>query len=111
MLSSPEESGNLKKIVLTDNTGTGSKMDSLFDWWTNSKGNGALIGYYPKPSKTRLLAKPEFQVRAWDLFNDVNIMIKGRSYLGSFIGFLAQSKQPLKEKYLSGTSMYLPWPR
>ena len=56
------------------------------DWWDDLKRNGPLFGYYPEPTKTWLIAKPEFEERARELFPDVNITTEGRKFLGSFIG-------------------------
>ena len=46
------------------------------------------FGYFPKPSKTWLIVKPEFLEKAKVLFgdSDINITDRGHKYLGSYIG-------------------------
>ena len=47
---------------------------------------GPQFGYFPKPSKTWLIVKPEYLDRAKELFPDINITDQGHKYLGSYIG-------------------------
>ena len=44
-----------------------------------------MFGYYPKPSKTWLIVKPDHLEKAKTLFPDVNITDTGHRYLGSCI--------------------------
>ena len=45
-----------------------------------------MFGYYPKPSKTWMIVKPEKLKEAKEMFPDINVTDIGRKYLGSFIG-------------------------
>ena len=45
-----------------------------------------MCGYYPKPSKTWVICKPEYEEKAKAIFPDLNITSVGQRYLGSFIG-------------------------
>ena len=60
----------------------------LKHWWDNIENYGSLLGYYPKASKSWLIAKPTMLEQAQQIFADtnVNITVEGQSYLGGFIG-------------------------
>ncbi len=76
----------LKQIFYADDAGAGGKLDNIKKWWLELQRIGPLYGYYPKPSKTWLIVKPEFYYTAKTLFPDINVTSKGHRYLGSYIG-------------------------
>ena len=52
---------------------------------------GPALGYHPKPTKSWLVVKPDYEDKAMAVFkgSDVKITVEGRKYLGSPIGTLA----------------------
>ena len=46
---------------------------------------GPLFGYFPKPSKTWVIVKPEKYEEAQKVFPELNITAVGHKYLGSYI--------------------------
>jgi hypothetical protein len=86
MLSNPDPSANVKKIFYADDGSAGGKLDPLLKWWRDLKLDGPLFGYYPEPTKTWLVVKPDHEERARELFPDIKITTDGRRFLGSFIG-------------------------
>ena len=60
----------------------------LKSWWDKILHYGPLVGYYPKPSKSWLITKPNNLATAEQLFNstEINITTDGQKYLGGYIG-------------------------
>ena len=61
-------------------------MQSLKGWWSDLCSAGPLFGYFPKPSKTWVIVKPEKYEEAKEAFPELNITAVGHKYLGSYIG-------------------------
>ncbi|KAG1701696.1 hypothetical protein GQR58_004720 [Nymphon striatum] len=59
---------------------------SLKKWWDELCESGPLYEYFPKPSKTWVIVKPEFLTSAKENFPELNITDVGHKYLGSYIG-------------------------
>ena len=83
---SPDDSDIAKKLFYADD-GAGT-LDQVLRWWNEIQKLGPNFGYFPKPSKTWLIVKPEFLEKAKLLFgdSDINITDQGHKYLGSYIG-------------------------
>jgi len=75
-----------KKLFYADDGAGAGTLDQILQWWIDIQRLGPYYGYYPKPSKTWLIVKPEFLERAKVLFPGINITDQGHKYLGSYIG-------------------------
>ena len=75
-----------KHIWFADDSGAAGRLKALKIWWDTLQASGPVYGYFPKPSKTWLIVKEEYQEEAKSLFPDLNITTEGCRYLGSFIG-------------------------
>ena len=53
----------VKQIWYADDAAGGGKIDDLSKWWEDLCINGPLFGYFPKPSKTWVIVKPEHAKR------------------------------------------------
>ena len=85
---------NLKKIAFADDfTGVGT-IPNLRMWYDLIKSHGPNIGYYPEPTKSWLIVKPEHLDHAIREFEGtgVNITIEGKRHLGAIIGSEAHKK-------------------
>ena len=76
----------VKQIWYADDSAAGGELNAIRSWWDNLCQTGPLFGYYPKPSKTWVICKPEYEEKAKAIFPDLNITSVGQRYLGSFIG-------------------------
>ena len=71
----------VKQVWYTDDAAGGGKIAHLSSWWDDLCTNGPLFGYYPKPSKTWVIVKPEHEERAKKAFPDLQITVVGKRYL------------------------------
>ena len=78
----------LKLLAYADDIGGGSRLENLRRWWDRVVHYGPMLGYYPKPSKSWLVVKPEKEDEARRIFEGTGIQIttEGRKYLGGFVG-------------------------
>ena len=83
-----------------DDASSGGKILRLRDWWEALLKAGPLYGYFPNPSKTYLLAKPETYTEAIEVFSGTNVEITctGRKYLGGAMGSSAFELAFMTEK-------------
>ncbi len=84
--SDVKQLSGVKQVYYADDGAGAGKLKSIKQWWETIKTQAPLYGYYPKPSKSWLIVKPEFIDEANTLFTDVNITETGHRYLGSYIG-------------------------
>ena len=75
----------LRQVWYADDSASGGKLEQIKLWWDDIQQHGPMFGYYPKPSKTWLIVKPDHLEKAKTLFPDVNITDTGHRYLGSCI--------------------------
>ena len=75
-----------KKVGYADDGVLAGKVISTYNDWLDLKKLGPAYGFFPEPTKTWCIVKPEFEDNARSLFTDVNITVTGHKYLGSFIG-------------------------
>ena len=81
-----EEYEHLKQIWYADDATAGGKLTDTQTWWLKLCKEGPLYGYHPKPSKSWVIAKPQYLNEAKQLFPGLNVTDVGRKCLGSFIG-------------------------
>jgi hypothetical protein len=79
---------NCKQIWYADDAGATGVFKHLKEWWDLLNKQGPKLGYFPEPTKSWLVVKPELKSEAEAVFKGtgVNITIEGRKYLGSPIG-------------------------
>ena len=82
----PSDTDVAKKLFYADDGASTGTLDQILEWWTDLQAVGPSFGYFPKPSKTWLIVKPEFLERAKEMFPGINITDQGHTYLGSYIG-------------------------
>ncbi len=77
--------GFCKQVWYADDSAT---IGQLHDWWNKLAAVGPAFGYFPNPSKTWLVTKPNHLDRATNIFagSGVNITSEGRPYLDAAIG-------------------------
>ena len=70
-----------------DATGSGSLGD-VKKWWDEPSTGGSALGYFPNAKKCWLIAKPEKEDAAREIFRytAINITSEGHKYLGAAIG-------------------------
>ena len=85
---SADDTDIAKKLFYADDGAGGGTLDQVLCWWNEIQKLGPSFGYFPKPSKTWLIVKPEFLEKAKVVFadSDINITDQGHKYLGSYIG-------------------------
>ena len=85
---SADETDIAKKLFYADDGAGGGTLDQVLCWWNEIQKLGPSFGYFPTPSKTWLIVKPEFLEKAKVVFadSDINITDQGHKYLGSYIG-------------------------
>ena len=88
----------IKQVWYADDAAGGGKITDLSTWWEDLCSNGPLFGYYPKPSKTWVIVKPEFEESAKEAFPNLQITTLGKRYLGSFIGTSEGKSKFMDEK-------------
>lgn len=77
-----------KIVAFADDLTSAGKISKLHSWWKDLLEMGPKFGYFPKPSKTVLIVKPEFETMASEVFQNSNIKITttGQRHLGAVIG-------------------------
>ena len=91
---------NIKQVAFADDLGGAGRLVQLKSWWNKILHYGPLLGYYPKPSKSWLITKPNNLATAEQLFNstEINITTDGQKYLGGYIGSDSSKAIYMQEK-------------
>ena len=89
-----------KQVWYADDSAAIGEIVQLRCWWDKLSVCGPGFGYFPNPSKTWLVTKPEHLETASTVFSDagINITTDGRPYLGGAIGSLEYINQFVKAK-------------
>ena len=64
-----------KQAVYADDLISAGQLQPLLNWWENLLKVAPTVGYYPKPSKSWLIVKPEKVELAKQIFKDTKINI------------------------------------
>ena len=82
------ESTEERETAFADDITAAGKIDGLRKWWDELTTISPPFGYFPKPSKSWLIVKPERYDEAVAIFNGTNIQIslEGSKHLGAVIG-------------------------
>ena len=83
-----------------DDAGSGGKLLRVRKWWDRLVGKGPQYGYFPNPSKSILVVKPQFLDEAIRIFDGTGVTIQpdGARYLGAAIGTPAFVTSYLQQK-------------
>ena len=73
---------HIKQVWYADDAAGEGQITHLSSWWDDLCTNGSLFGYFPKPSKTWVIVKPEYEEQAKKAFPDLQITTAGKRYLG-----------------------------
>ena len=94
------ESTEERETAFADDITAAGKIDGLRKWWDELTTIGPPFGYFPKPSKSWLIVKPERYDEAVAMFNGTNIQIslEGSKHLGAVIGSENFKRTYLEEK-------------
>ena len=90
------ESTEERETAFADDITAAGKIDGLRKWWDEL----TTTGYFPKPSKSRLIVKPERYDEVVAIYNGTNIQIslEGSKHLGAVIGSENFKRTYLEEK-------------
>ena len=91
------ESTDEREAAFADDITAAGRIDGLRKWWDELTTIGPPFGYFPKPSKSWLIVKPEFYDVAKAEFSGTNLQIStyGNKHLGAVVG-----SEVFKERYL-----------
>jgi len=94
------EDANNKHVAFADDLAGTGKLKNLLRWWCSIGTFGPKLGYYPNSIKSWLIVKPELLNEATKIFQKtgINITVKGRTYLGSFIGTSEEKELQISKK-------------
>ncbi|KAG1654810.1 Down syndrome cell adhesion molecule-like protein Dscam2 [Nymphon striatum] len=89
-----------KQAAYADDLVSAGKLKSLLAWWVGLLRVAPKAGYYPKPSKSWLIVKPEKYELAKMIFKNTNINItsQGQRHLGAAIGSVEFRKSFVQDK-------------
>ena len=77
-----------KIVAFADDLTSAGRLSKLRSWWKILLDVGPKYRYFPKPSKTILIIKPEYKSNAAEIFDNTNLKItsSGQRHLGAVIG-------------------------
>ena len=79
----------VKQAAFADDLTGAGKLTGLRTWWDAILEIGKFVGYYAKPSKSRLIVKEQHREMADQVFADaggIKITSSGKRHLGAVIG-------------------------
>ena len=78
----------LKHVAFADDLGGAGELLEVRRWWDSIVNCGPKLRYIPKPSKSRLIAKPHVEIKVQEILKGtkINMTTEGRMYLGGYIG-------------------------
>ena len=79
---------NPKMVAFADDLTSAGRLSKLHIWWKVLLAVGPKYGYFPKPCKTILIVKPEYESKAAEIFDNTKIRITSseQRHLGAVIG-------------------------
>ena len=89
-----------KHVAFADNLTGAGKLIQIKSWWDLLQTMGPKYGYYPKPSKSFIIVKHQYEQNARETFSDtnINVTVSGAKHLGAVIGDLSFKEDYIKEK-------------
>ena len=88
-----------KVVAFADNLTSAGSLSKPCSWWKDLLDVGIKYEYFLKLSKTIFIVKPEYELKAGEIFHNTNIKItsSGQRYLGTIIGSGPYPKEYLEE--------------
>ena len=88
LISQMANCASIKNVAFADDLNDTGKLYDLLHWWKCVCEFGPVIRYFPKPSKSCLIAKPNLIEEARDIFKDtgINFTSDGKKHLGADVG-------------------------
>ena len=88
-----------KMVAFADNLTSSGRLSKLRSWVKFLLDISRKYGSFPKPSKTILIVKHEYESKAAEIFDDTNIKItsSGQRYLGAVIGSELYRKEYIED--------------
>ena len=79
---------SVKHVAFADDLTGAGKLEEIKIWWDTLIAEGPKYGYYPRPSKSFLIAKQHYKEYAERIFAGSNIKIttEGARHLGAVLG-------------------------
>ena len=89
-----------KMVAFADDLTSTGKLSKLRSWWKILLDVRPKHGYFPKPSKTILIVKPEYESKSVEVFNNTNIKVasSGQRHLDAVIGSELYRKEYIEER-------------
>ena len=90
----------VQQILYADDAAVGGKLGSIRKWWDDIQACGPKYGYFPNPTKIRLVVKEHLLSEATNLFHDTGISVTDSCtrYLRAAIGMPTPVKSFVDEK-------------
>ena len=90
---------DIKMVAFVEDFSAVGKLKFLYQWWTTLLEVGPKFGYFPEPTKSWLIAKPETNATGKKLFKNTKAKItnSGKRFQGSVIGTFTFKKQYVDE--------------
>eukprot|EP01024_Parvocaulis_polyphysoides_P048301 TRINITY_DN4596_c0_g1_i1.p2 TRINITY_DN4596_c0_g1~~TRINITY_DN4596_c0_g1_i1.p2 ORF type:complete len:250 (+),score=24.52 TRINITY_DN4596_c0_g1_i1:347-1096(+) len=87
------------QVWYADDAGAHSRINKLHEWFSAIARIGPKFGYQPKPTKSYLVVKQEYHQEAEKIFENSGInIVRGRRYMGGFIGDCDEKEKYVQEK-------------
>lgn len=95
-----------KQVAYADDITGAGKLLGLRKWWDELRSFGPEIGYFPEPTKSWLIVKPDLHSIAADIFEgtSIKITVKGHKHLGAAIGQSSHKNEFITKKVQSWVS-------
>ena len=99
LITSLQAQSDAKQCWFADDASGAGTISEIKQWWDALNLLGPDLGYFPNAKKCWIIAKPEKQALAREVFNDtaVNVTVEGQRHLGAVIGsrdFLENFEMP-----------------
>jgi hypothetical protein len=88
-LAAETQEESLAQVWFADDSTSGGTVEGVKRWWEHLKETGPKYGYYPKPSKTHIIAKThEIKERVEQIFGSegIQITVDGQRHIGAVLG-------------------------
>ncbi|XP_066914550.1 uncharacterized protein [Clytia hemisphaerica] len=89
-----------RMVAFADDITAAGSLDALKKWWDHLLEIGPSYGYYPQPTKSWLIVKPDQLEQAQEKFagTDIKITSDGERHLGAVIGTDENKSQYINQK-------------
>ena len=89
-----------RMVAFADDITAAGSLDALKKWWDHLLKIGPSYGYYPQPTKSWLIVKPDQLEQAREKFagTEINITSDGERHLGAVIGTDENKRQYINQK-------------